>query len=90
MRTTLILAVAFCLAGCSVEFEAKQQRLNSDVPVLVATAPDGTRLWRVRDHENQETVYFSSTGTERHATISHGKITEHKRLQVPNGDERKE
>ena len=78
MRKILTIGCLFLLAACdppkSAEPEAKAKSERGEV-ALMATAPDGTKLWAVMSMGR--TIYFASTGTS--ASESCGKACTYER-----------
>jgi hypothetical protein len=64
-----LLALAACDPPRSAEPAAEQKLVAGDV-ALIATAPDGTKLWAVRSYGRY--VYFSSTGTTNDSVLRQG------------------
>lgn len=84
MKRLVVLLALLALAGCGEpDAETAQERMTrlnaGEEVLLVATAPDGTRLWRVYDRDYGVTVYFSSGGTQYR--VSHGKSSSDERVQ---------
>ena len=61
---TLLLGAA--IVGGEVWYFQKHPRPSPPPPEpeLIATSPDGVKLWRVRPNDSCEWVYFSASGAE--------------------------
>jgi hypothetical protein len=67
----IALVAALLLVGCDVEAIREENRKEySETPILVSTAPDGTKLWRVYDRTTHDKVYFSTSGASWETRIS--------------------
>lgn len=65
MGKILALAAILLLTACSPPKGAEpgaDAKLDDGAVALMATAPDGTKLWATRSYGR--TVYFSSSGTQ--------------------------
>lgn len=87
MRVVTLALAAAALAACAqplpegVDAE-RQASLKQGQVALVATAPDGTKLWAVK--AGRRYVYFSSAGTQTSRTTQSGKQRATVMVQVPN------
>lgn len=67
----IALFAVLLLAGCDVEAIREENRKEySETPILVSTASDGTKLWRVYDRTAHQQVYFSTAGASWETRIS--------------------
>jgi hypothetical protein len=82
MKSRLALALVLALASCDVPNSAEPnayKKIDKGEVALIATAPDGTKLWGVS--AGGYYVYFSSAGTDWSYTC--GKSCQ-RHVQVPN------
>jgi hypothetical protein len=67
----IAFAAVLLLVGCDVEAMRESNRQEySETPLLVSTAPDGTKLWRVYDRITHQQVYFSTAGASWETRIA--------------------
>jgi hypothetical protein len=77
MKRILIAASLLFLAACDPPQSAEpgaSQKVETGAVTLMATAPDGTKLWAV--HSMGRTIYFASTGTSASESCGKGCINE--------------
>jgi hypothetical protein len=83
----MLLTIFLCLsAGCKdlEKHKAYNHKLQSGLPLLVATAPDGTKLWKVIDTAEGKLLYFSSKQSQWEITRPVGKMLETEVITVPS------
>lgn len=90
LRFLMLGAAVIFLNGCDEEgyrrARLEEQRQKAEQTrhnvLLVAEAPDGTKLWCKHDGQGSCDVYFSSSGAQYEER--HGKHTD--TIEVPNAD----
>jgi hypothetical protein len=74
MKIFAIAALALTLAACDGDHSAAEKQSLQTLPVLITTAPDGTKLWKTYDaSDNIYPIYFSNGGTQK--SVPSGKTT---------------